>query len=109
MPEIQMHGSKEEVKISEILGEKDYNLGETIDVEEGFSIRYDGSPIQKDVSGIDFAVQFSINFNVELTDLVSEYLAYRIGKATIQIGDEEIENPTKEKIDEAFREAIEDE
>ena len=109
MAEIQMEVSKREVQISDILGTKDYGLEDTIDIEDGFSIKYNGTPVQKDLSGVDFVVQLSLNFNVELTDLVSQYLAYRVGNATIQIENKKIENPTKEKIDEAFQEAIEDE
>jgi len=99
--------SKEEVQISDVLGKDDYTLGESVHIEDNFSIKYDGTPIKKDLAGVDLAVQLSINFNVELTDLVTQYLACRLSDTNIQVDDKEIENPTKEKIDEAFKEVIE--
>lgn len=109
MPEIEVLVPKEDVQISEFLQTKDYSLRDTVDIEDGFSITYDGTPTQKSIESLDAVVQLSFNFNIELTDIVSQYLAYRCATTNIKIEDKEINNPTKEKIDEAFREAIEDE
>jgi len=108
MPEIKIKVPKKEVQLSEILGTIDYSLDETVEIEDEFSITYKGEPHKKDLGSTELITHLSLNFNIELTDFVSEYIAYKIGDSDIKIGNKDIENPTKEKIDEAFREALED-
>jgi len=109
MNEIQIQAKGDKFISYELLEKDKVSTEEDVEVREGVEITYDGRKIEKSL-GADVVVNFTLNLDLATIGIAAFYLYEKFSNsnADLIIDGEEIEDLSKEKIEEVLQEMVQE-